>query len=153
MELASINLLNFLIIAPHLVPEVFQKPSVRNPIAVSLGAITGALSRYYLSLWLANIGTGFPYATILVNLTGSFFMGLLTTLISERVLLISPEMRLLIAVGFLGSYTTFSSYELDTMNLWRGYTWQVAIAYWSLSSVCGFGCLYLGIIVARVVRG
>ena len=102
MELAFINLLDLLTVAPNLVPEVFHQPSVRNPIAVSLGAIAGALSRYYLSLWLAKtFGTGFPYATVFVNLTGSFLMGLVTTLILERTLLISPEVRLLIAVGFL----------------------------------------------------
>ena len=152
MELDGINLLNFLTIAPHLVPEVFSKPSVRNPIAVSLGSTAGALSRYYLSIWVVKIfGAGFPYATILVNLTGSFFLGLLTTLILERTLVISPEMRLLIAVGFLGSYTTFSTYELDTINLLRN-SWQAAIAYWLLCAVCGLLCLYLGIIVARVIK-
>lgn len=158
---ALINLLNFLTVAPNLVPEVFQKPSVRNPIAVSLGAIAGALSRYYLSLWIAKaFGTGFPYATIFVNLTGSFFMGLLTTLILERTLLISPEISLLIAVGFLGSYTTFSSYELDAMNLVREFSWQPMtlslvvkpIAYWLGSAVCGFFCLYLGMVVAKMVK-
>ena len=92
MELALKNLLNFLTIAPHLVPEVFSKQSVRNPIAVSLGAIAGSLSRYYLSIWLAQrFGTSFPYATIFINLTGSFTMGLITTLVLERTLLLAPE--------------------------------------------------------------
>ena len=162
MELAFINLLNFLTVAPNLVPEVFQKPSVGNPIAVSLGAIAGALSRYYLSIWIAQaFGTGFPYATIVVNLTGSFLMGLVTTLILERILLISPEISLFIAVGFLGSYTTFSSYELDAMNLVREFNWSTPmtpslavkpIAYWLGSAVGGFFCLYLGIVVAKMVK-
>jgi|GEM_PF-49081 len=162
MESAPINLLNFLTAAPHLVPEVFEKPSVRNPIAVSLGAIAGALSRYYLSLWLAkSFGTGFPYATIFVNLTGSFLMGLVTTLILERTLLVSPELRLLVAIGFLGSYTTFSSYELDTMNLFSQVSWRSPmtlslvikpITYWLGSAVSGLFCLYLGIVVAKIVR-
>lgn len=141
---------------------MFQEPSIRNPVAVSLGAIAGALSRYYLSIWVAKtLGTAFPYATMLVNLTGSFLMGLITTLISERTLLISPEISLLIIVGFLGSYTTFSSYELDAMNLLRGSNWQTQIklfwvvkpiAYWLGSAILGFLCLYLGILVARAVR-
>lgn len=141
---------------------MFQKPSIRNPLAVSLGAIAGALSRYYLSIWVAKtLGTAFPYATILVNLTGSFLMGLITTLISERTLLISPEISLLITVGFLGSYTTFSSYELDAMNLLRRSSWQTqmkllwvikAIAYWLGSAILGFLCLYLGILVARAMK-
>lgn len=141
---------------------MFQEPSIRHPLAVSLGAIAGALSRYYLSIWVAKtLGTAFPYATVLVNLTGSFLMGLITTLIVERTLLISPEITLLITVGFLGSYTTFSSYELDAMNLLRGSSWQTqiklfwvvkAIAYWLGSAILGFLCLYLGILVARAVR-
>lgn len=152
MEFVSSNIFDILTIAPHFLPEVLQKPSVRNPIAVSLGAIAGSLSRYYLSLWLPQIlGTGFPYATLLVNLSGSFAMGIVTTLVLERTLLIAPEVRLLIAIGFLGSYTTFSSYELDTIYLIRDFSWQKAFFYWFGSAVCGFLCLYLGIVFARVI--
>ena len=152
---------DFLTIAPNIVPEVLQKSSVRpkglasrrNPISVSLGAIAGSLSRYYLSLWLPQVlGTGFPYATLLVNLSGSFAMGIITTLVLERALLVAPEVRLLIAIGFLGSYTTFSSYELDTIYLIRDFSWQRAIFYWFGSAVCGFLCLYLGVIFARVIK-
>ena len=147
------NLVHLITIAPHFIPEVLEKPSVRNPIAVSLGAIAGSLSRYYLSIWLAQrFGTGFPYATLFVNLTGSFAMGLLTTLVLERTLLISPEMRLLIAVGFLGSYTTFSTYELDSISLIRDSQLNEAFIYWLGSAVLGSIVLYLGIIAARLIR-
>jgi CrcB protein len=61
-----------LTVAPRLVPEVLQQPAVRNPIAVSLGAIAGALSRYYLSLWFAQrFGTNFPYGTFFINITAN----------------------------------------------------------------------------------
>ncbi len=147
------NLVHLITITLHFIPEVLEKPSVRNPIAVSLGAIAGSLSRYYLSIWLAQrFGTGFPYATLFVNLTGSFAMGLLTTLVLERALLISPEIRLLIAVGFLGSYTTFSTYELDSINLIRDSQLNKAFIYWLGSAVLGFFVLYLGIIAARLIR-
>ena len=147
------NLVHLIIVAPHFIPEVLEKTSVRNPIAISLGAIAGSLSRYYLSIWLAQrFGTGFPYATLFVNLTGSFAMGLLTTLILERALLISPEMRLLIAVGFLGSYTTFSTYELDSISLIRDSQLNKAFIYWLGSAVLGSVVLYLGIIAARLIR-
>ena len=153
MDLPSINLLNFLTSAPHLVPEVFQKPSLRNPIAVSLGAIAGALSRYYLSLWSIEVfGASFPYATILVNLTGSFAMGLLTTLILEQGLSLLPEIRLLIVIGFLGSYTTFSSYELDTVNLVRDSRLNSAFIYWLGSAAVGYFSLYLGIVFAKMLK-
>ena len=152
MELDRISS-NFLTIAPHFIPEVLEKQSVRNPIAVSLGAIAGSLSRYYLSIWLAQrFGASFPYATVFVNLTGSFVMGLITTLVLERALLLAPEVRLLIAVGFLGSYTTFSTYELDTVNLFRESGIDTALTYWLGSALLGSFSLYLGIVFARLIR-
>ena len=146
------NLVHLLTVAPHFVSEILPKPAIRNPVAVSLGAIAGSLSRYYLSIWLAQrLGYSFPYATLAVNLTGSFAMGLLITLVLERTLLISPEVRLLITAGFLGSYTTFSTYELDTINLVRQSSLEIAIAYWFGSAAFGFLSLYLGIVVARLI--
>ncbi|NET54877.1 MAG: fluoride efflux transporter CrcB [Symploca sp. SIO2E6] len=144
------NLLELLAIASDFLPGMLQQPEVRHPLAVSLGAIGGALSRYYLYLWCAQqFGNSFPYGTLLVNLTGSFLMGFFVTLALERVVPISPELRLLIAVGFLGSYTTFSSYELDTFNLLKVSHWHLAIVYWAGSAFFGACSLYLGIIVAR----
>jgi fluoride exporter len=132
---------------------VLEKQSIRNPIAVSIGAIAGSLSRYYLSIWIAQrLGTSFPYATLIINLTGSLAMGIFTTLVLERTLLLSPDICLLIATGFLGSYTTFSSYELDTMNLIQASGFNKAIIYWLGSAVMGFICLYLGIVTARLIR-
>jgi fluoride exporter len=147
------NLNYFVTITADFIPEMLEKQSVRNPLAVTLGAIAGALSRYYLSIWLTQrLGTSFPYATLIINLTGSFAMGLLATLVLERVLLISPEVRLLIATGFLGSYTTFSSYELDTINLVQESSFNKAIIYWFGSAVMGAVSLYLGIITAKFMR-
>jgi fluoride exporter len=153
MKFSLSNLNYFVTITSDFIPQVLEKQSVRNPIAVSLGAIAGALSRYYLSIWLAQrLGTSFPYATLIVNLTGSFALGLLTSLVLERVLPISPEVRLLIATGFLGSYTTFSTYELDTINLVQESSFNKAIIYWFGSAVMGAGSLYLGIMAARFMR-
>ena len=152
-ESNPVTLFHFLTVAPHFIPEVLEKTSVRNPISISLGAIAGSLSRYYLSIWLAQrFGTGFPYTTVLVKLTGSFAMGLLTALVLERILLISPEVKLMISVGFLGSYTTFSTYELDTINLVRGSGFGSGIAYWLGSSIMGSISLCCGIIAARLIR-
>ncbi|MDA0268910.1 MAG: CrcB family protein, partial [Cyanobacteria bacterium] len=83
---------------------------VRVPIAISFGAMAGALSRYYLTLGFNEwFGTAFPFGTGFINGSGAFMMGFFATLAIERTL-ISPDLRLAIAVGFLGSYTTFSSY-------------------------------------------
>ena len=85
---------------------IFNDGAIRNPVAVSLGAIAGALSRYYLNLWFVRFGVTFPYGTFFINMTGCFLMGLVFTLATETVITITPEVRLLIATGFLGSYRT-----------------------------------------------
>ncbi|MGB3534257.1 MAG: fluoride efflux transporter CrcB [Microcoleaceae cyanobacterium] len=131
--------------------DAFAEPVIRKPIAISLGAIAGALTRYYLTLWCANrFGINFPYGTFLINLTGCFMMGLFVA-IAERLTLINPELRLLIAVGFLGSYTTFSTYELETYNFIRVGNIMSALFYWLSSAIMGFFSLQLGVIVSRLI--
>ena len=126
---------------------------LRHPIAISLGAIAGALSRYYLSLWFAQrFGTSFPYGTLFVNFTGCLGMGFFVTLALEQITVVSPEIRSLVAVGFLGSYTTFSSYELDTLALLRDRHTAVAILYWVSTAVVGLFSAQLGVILARLIR-
>lgn len=124
-------------------------PNLRAPIAISLGAVPGALCRYYLggfcSQWL---GITFPFGTFFVNLTGALLMGFFVTFTLDRAIS-SPELRLLIAVGFLGSYTTFSSYELDTVTLWRSGQRSLTLFYWLGSAVFGFIFLELGSLIAR----
>ncbi len=130
---------------------MLQKPEVRNVVAISLGAIGGALSRYYLTLWfIQRFGTSFPYGTFFINLTGCFCMGLFTTLALERVIVISPEVRLVVAVGFLGAYTTFSTYGLDTINLIRGRGFTSASFYWAGSAILGIISVQLGVFLARL---
>ncbi|PSP13673.1 MAG: fluoride efflux transporter CrcB [Cyanobacteria bacterium SW_11_48_12] len=126
---------------------------LRHPIAISLGAIAGALSRYYLSLWFAQrFGTSFPYGTLFVNFTGCLGMGFFVTLALEQITVVSPEIRSLVAVGFLGSYTTFSSYELDTLALLRDRHTAVALLYWISTAVVGLFSAQLGVILARLIR-
>lgn len=127
------------------------QPEISYPIVISLGAIAGALSRYYLTLWFAQRFGTIPVGTFFINLSGCFVMGFFATLALERVNLISPEMRLLVAVGFLGSYTTFSTYGLDSVLL-LGRNFTIAGFYWLGSAVLGIVCVQLGIMLARFVR-
>ena len=153
MRFSLRNLNYFVTLTSDFIPEVLEHPSLRNPIAVTPGATDGAPSSYYLSIWITQrLGTSFPYATLIVNLTGSFALGLLTSLVLERVFPISPEVRLLIATGFLGSYTTFSTYELDTISLVQESSFNKAIIYWFGSAAIGAISLYLGIMAARFMR-
>jgi CrcB protein len=118
-------------------------------LAISLGAIAGALSRYYLTLGFSDwLGPAFPFGTLFINLSGALVMGFVATLALERAL-ISPEFRLAITVGFLGSYTTFSSYQLDAEKLLTTSSWQITLLYWLGSAVWGIVCLELGAYLAR----
>lgn len=88
-------------------------------LLIAIGAALGANTRYLVGVWAGNrLGADFPYGTFIVNVTGSFVLGFLLTLGTGR-LQLSPEARLLLAVGFLGSFTTFSSYAVESLNLWR----------------------------------
>ncbi|NJK76032.1 MAG: fluoride efflux transporter CrcB [Microcoleus sp. SU_5_6] len=129
---------------------MIQDPNFRIPIAISLGAVAGALSRYYITLWFASrLGTAFPYATFFINLTGCLGMGFLITLASEGVVSIPLEVRLMLTTGFLGAYTTFSTYGLETNVLWRDRSYSVAFFYWTGSAILGVIAVQLGVIIAR----
>jgi fluoride exporter len=131
---------------------MLQDPAVRAPIAVSLGAIAGALCRYYVTLWFTHrFGADFPYGTFVINLSGCFLMGLIATLALDLTL-ISADLRLLLTTGFLGAYTTFSTYGLDTLNLLRMQHWAITGGYWVSSAVLGVVCVQLGTLLARVIR-
>jgi fluoride exporter len=131
---------------------MLQDPAVRAPIAISLGAIGGALSRYYLTLWCTHqFGADFPYGTWVINLSGCFLMGFIATLALD-VNLISPDLRLLLTTGFLGAYTTFSTYGLDTLNLLQMQHWAIAGGYWLSSAALGIACVQLGALLAKVGR-
>lgn len=122
---------------------------LRQPLMISLGAIAGALCRHYLGLWLLRgLGSAFPYGTLFVNLTGSFLMGLLISLGARR-LSLSPDVMLTLAVGFLGSYTTFSSYQLDTLRLMGENRGAIALLYWVGSPILGAIGIQLGVLLGR----
>lgn len=130
---------------------MLSDPNLRVPIAISLGAIAGALSRYYLTLWFAKtFGTGFPYGTFFINLTGCLGMGFFVTFALERVAIIPPEVRLMVTTGFLGAYTTFSTYGLESLSLLRDRNFPAAIFYWAGSAILGIISVQFGIILARL---
>lgn len=84
---------------------------------IALGAVVGASARYFVSGFIAKVfPSSFPYGTLIINITGSLLLGFFLIWTSERVL-IDARWRLLIAIGFCGSYTTFSSYAFETFAL------------------------------------
>ncbi|NEO98279.1 MAG: fluoride efflux transporter CrcB [Symploca sp. SIO2E9] len=128
---------------------MLQDPSFRHPVAVCLGAIAGALCRYYLTLWFTQrFGTTFPYSTLIINLSGCFAMGFFVTFALERVATIPREVTLMVTTGFLGAYTTFSTYGLETFILKHAGNLTAAIVYWAGSATLGVISVELGVILA-----
>jgi CrcB protein len=94
-----------------------------NYLWIALGAIVGAVARYFVSTQIArHFSTTFPYGTLLINITGSLVLGFFLVYSTERVLL-DPRWRLLVAIGFCGSYTTFSSYAFESFALMEQGQW------------------------------
>jgi fluoride exporter len=124
---------------------------LRIPMAIAIGAVPGALCRYYLTRWsLQWFGAGFPFGTFAINLSGALVMGFFATLTMERAIA-SPDLRALVAIGFLGSYTTFSTYALDTTTLLHSGYWGKSLIYWSGSAILGVACLEMGSALARKI--
>ncbi|MES9971072.1 MAG: fluoride efflux transporter CrcB [Candidatus Thiodiazotropha sp.] len=86
-------------------------------IAIASGGAAGALFRFWVSNGVYNLlGRGFPYGTLVVNVLGSLVMGFLYVLLLERST-VSPELRGALLIGFLGAFTTFSTFSIETLNL------------------------------------
>ena len=117
---------------------------------IGIGGCLGANARYWLGGWLnGRWGATFPYATFVVNITGSFLLGLFVTLITERYIVSHPNLRLLIAIGFIGSYTTFSTFEYETFALAETGSYFQALLNVGLSLFVGFVAVWLGARLAR----
>jgi CrcB protein len=116
---------------------------------ISIGAIVGASARYSMSRFIAKVVTvSFPYGTLLINITGSFILGLFLVWSTERALL-DPRWRLMVAIGFCGSYTTFSSYAFESFSLFeQGHYLLFASNVLANNILCLAGVL-AGAIIAR----
>jgi CrcB protein len=120
-------------------------PVLRPALAVALGAIPGALSRFFVEAYLEPLfPSGLPVPTLIVNVTGCFLMGAIAPLGFARTFTLHPDLRLLLTTGFLGSYTTFSSYELDQTQLVAARNFIGEMLYWLGSTGLGLGALQLG---------
>jgi CrcB protein len=122
-----------------------------NYIWIALGAVVGASARYFLSLFIArDFSTVFPYGTLLINVTGSFLVGFFLVFSTERVLL-DPRWRLLIVIGFCGSYTTFSSYAYESFGLMQRGEWLLTGINIVASNVLSLAAVIGGAALARAL--
>jgi CrcB protein len=120
-----------------------------NYLWIALGAVVGASARYFLSGLIArSFSATFPYSTLLINVTGSLVLGFFLVYSTDRVLL-DPRWRLLVAVGFCGSYTTFSSYAFESFALMEQGQWLLASLNAVASNVLCLAAVLAGAALAR----
>lgn len=128
--------------------DVLQKVGL-----IGLGGFLGANARFWLGTWIQQrYGMGFPWGTFIVNVSGSFVLGFFMTFVIER--LGNPQaqaLRLLVATGFVGAYTTFSTLEYETFTLVEAGTLFLAFGNVLGSLVAGFFAVWLGVALARVL--
>ena len=116
-------------------------------LLVAFGGGIGSLARYLAGTAVSTrFASAYPLGTMIVNLTGSFLIGLLMTLLSER--LPHPYWRLLLVVGFLGGYTTFSSFEWETFSAVRGGGLWIGLVNVVGSVTLGYAAVWLGATLA-----
>lgn len=122
-----------------------------NILLVAAGGAAGSVCRYLTGIFMTRIlGPAFPWGTLTVNVLGSFAIGFLAELVARK-LNASMEMRLLLVVGFLGGFTTFSSFSLDTMALMERGAMLAALTYVLVSVVLSLLAAFGGLSLGRAV--
>lgn len=118
---------------------------------IAIGGALGAIARYEVAAMIqARIPAGYPWGTFVVNVSGCLVMGVATTLLTER-LVVNPAWRFLVPVGFIGVYTTFSTFELEAFRANTEGAWLIGGVYVVGSVVAGYLALWAGVVAARVV--
>jgi CrcB protein len=119
-------------------------------LLVGLGGFMGANLRFILARWTgAAVETRFPLGTFIINMSGSFLLGIVGTIVARKLLANSDEMRLALGIGFLGAFTTFSTFEFETHALFEDGEWLTALTNIFLSLFLGLLAVRAGIVLAR----
>jgi len=116
---------------------------------IALGGAAGAIARYQVAAMIqARIPAGFPWGTFVVNISGCLVMGVVTVLLTERPVA-QPNWRFLIPIGFIGAYTTFSTFELETFRAITEGSWMIGAANVVGSVLAGYVALWIGVVLTR----
>jgi CrcB protein len=120
-------------------------------ILIGLGGFAGAISRYLVDGFVTDrTGGDFPWGTLVINVSGSFVLGLLFAMTAERAIL-PAEIRGPLMIGFLGAYTTFSTYMLESWGLIESGSWGPALANLGGSLVLGLAAVAAGLAIGRAI--
>ncbi len=124
---------------------------LRNLLIVGTGGLIGTVMRYLVQVHIEKLmGSTFPMGTFLINILGSFIIGVVYGLV-DKGNLIGPEWRLFLAVGLCGGFTTFSTFSADTLNLLKDNSFIQMLSYTGGSVLFGLLAVYFGIILARTI--
>ena len=122
---------------------------MRTIVAISIAGALGALARYGLDGVVSRrLPTSFPWGTFVVNISGALVLGFLLTLMTEQ-LTTAPWLRSALTIGFLGAYTTFSTFSLDAILLWQRHDYLLAAYYIGGSVVLSLLGLFAGLWIVR----
>jgi CrcB protein len=120
-------------------------------VMVGIGGGLGSVLRFWLGSYIGSkMGTRFPYGTFVINITGSFLIGLVFALLTVRTQW-GPNWRYLIPIGFIGGYTTFSSFEFETFRVVQDGQIGLGLLYVALSVVVGFLAVWGGVIAGKAI--
>jgi CrcB protein len=120
-------------------------------LMVGVGGCLGSILRFWLGSYIGNkMGTRFPYGTFVINVTGSFLVGLVFALLTVKTQW-SPNWRYLIPIGFIGGYTTFSAFEYETLRTMQDGQIGLGLLYVAASVVVGFVAVWGGMIAGRAI--
>jgi fluoride exporter len=120
-------------------------------LMVGLGGCLGSILRFWLGSYIGGrLGSRFPYGTFVINVTGSFLIGMVLTLLAEKTQW-GPNWRYLIPIGFIGGYTTFSTFEYETLRLVQDGQMVTAMLNVVGSVVVGFAGVWAGVVAGRSI--
>ena len=120
-------------------------------LLVGIGGCLGSILRFWLGSYIGSkMGTRFPYGTFVVNITGSFLIGLVLALLTARTQW-SANWRYLIPIGFIGGYTTFSSFEFETLRTMQDGRIGLGLLYVATSVIAGLVAVWGGMIAGRAI--
>ena len=121
-------------------------------LLVGLGSFVGGNARYVVGRWVGSaVGGRFPLATLLINVAGSFVLGMIGGVLAQRTAAHADAIRLALGVGFCGGFTTFSTFEYETHALLEDGAWVPAFAYVAVSVVVALLAVRFGILAGRAV--
>ncbi len=124
----------------------------RRMFWVGVGGASGALARFLVSNWTVRVwGSGYPWGTTVVNLAGSLLFGLIWAYVDQRDG--SALWRVLLLTGFLGSFTTFSTFMFESVKLFESERPSLAVANLGLQTFVGLGCIVAGLWLGRLMVG